>query len=470
MTLHTDYLVKGCGVSSMGFVDTLLRETDATVTIVDRGAAPGGHWNDAYPFVRLHQPAPFYGLASRPLGDERLDTTGPNAGLAALPSGLQVADYCHRAMTELFLPTGRVRYHPMSEVSDDGEIVSLLSGRRERVAVARRLVDGTRLETVIPLTHRRSFEVEGGVACVPPNALPREARGRSRFTVIGGGKTGLDCVSWLLEQGAEPEAITWVLSRDAWWSNRRSHQTAPALRRGTLELMARQSEALASAASVEDIEAGMEAAGAWLRLDRSVRPTMFHAATVTEPELERARRIGARVREGKLLRLEPGRMVLQGGTVPMHADTLCIDCSATALPAGGLERDSVFGDGRIDLHFLRFPMLCLSVALTAFIEARVDEEAARRAMTRVVPNIDTVEDWMDRFVLNAANQAAWAADERVAGWLATCRLDPVAAMMRAIPVEDAEAVALRDRVRASGGDVLANIRRLRGHGTHAGYP
>jgi hypothetical protein len=30
---------------SMGFVDVLLRETDATIAIVDRGAAPGGHWN-----------------------------------------------------------------------------------------------------------------------------------------------------------------------------------------------------------------------------------------------------------------------------------------------------------------------------------------------------------------------------------------------------------------------------------------
>ncbi len=458
---HTDYLVKGCGVSSMGFVDTLLRETDATVTIVDRGPAPGGHWNDAYPFVRLHQPAPFYGLASGPICEARIDAHGTNVGLAALPSGLQVADHYHRAMTERFLPTGRVRYCPSSELTDDGEIVSLLSGRRERVEVARRLVDGTHLETVIPLTHRRAFAVEGGVECVPPNDLPRRARARSRFTIVGGGKTGLDCVSWLLDQGAAPESITWVLSRDAWWSNRRAHQTSAALCTGTLEIMARQSEALASAVSVDDVCEGMEAAGSWLRLDRSVKPSMFHAATVTEVELDRARRLGALVREGKVRRLEPGRMEMEGGPLAAHPDTLYVDCSATALPAGGIGRESVFGDGRIDLHFLRFPMLCLSVALTAFIEARVDDEAAKRSMTRVVPTVDTVEDWMDRFILNASNQAAWAADEQVSGWLARCRLDPVASMMRSIPVEDRDTSALRDRVRGLAGPVLANLRRLR---------
>jgi hypothetical protein len=458
--VRSDYLVKGCGVTSMGFVDTLLRESDATVTIVDRRAAPGGHWNDAYPFVRLHQPAPFYGLASSPIGDDRIDTGGVNAGLARLPSGLQVADYYHRAMTEVFLPTGRVRYFPMSEIGDDGEIVSLISGRRARVA-ADRFVDGTHLETVIPLTHRRSFEVEAGVDCIAPNELARRARGQARFTVIGGGKTGLDCISWLLDQGAESGSISWVLSRDAWWSNRRAHQTSAAFRSGTLELMCRQSEALASAASVDEVGEGMEAAGAWMRLDTSVKPTMFHAATVTAAELERARHLGALIREGRVLRIEPGRMILQGGNVPTRPGTLFIDCSATALPVRTFERESVFGDNRIDLHFLRFPMLCLSVALTAFIEARVSDEASRRAMTRVVPVIDTVEDWIDRFLLNAANQRAWSADPRVSAWLAECRLDPVASMMRSIPSDDHEASGLRDRVRALSGPVLANLGRLR---------
>ncbi len=66
-TLETDYLVVGAGAMGMAFTDTLVTETDAQVVIVDRGHAPGGHWNRAYPFVRLHQPSAYYGVNSRVL-------------------------------------------------------------------------------------------------------------------------------------------------------------------------------------------------------------------------------------------------------------------------------------------------------------------------------------------------------------------------------------------------------------------
>ena len=39
---------------------------------LDRRHGPGGHWNDAYPFVRLHQPSAFYGVPSRNLGEDRI--------------------------------------------------------------------------------------------------------------------------------------------------------------------------------------------------------------------------------------------------------------------------------------------------------------------------------------------------------------------------------------------------------------
>src|SRR5688500_5173557 len=54
--LTTDYLVVGAGVSGMGFTDALVARADAEVIIVDKRHQPGGHWNNAYPFVRLHQP------------------------------------------------------------------------------------------------------------------------------------------------------------------------------------------------------------------------------------------------------------------------------------------------------------------------------------------------------------------------------------------------------------------------------
>ena len=42
--IETDYLLIGAGAMGLAFADTLLTELpDATITIVDRHAKPGGH-------------------------------------------------------------------------------------------------------------------------------------------------------------------------------------------------------------------------------------------------------------------------------------------------------------------------------------------------------------------------------------------------------------------------------------------
>jgi hypothetical protein len=91
LSLQTDYLVN-FGATAMVFVDLMLKETDANFILVDNLAAPGGHWNDAYPFVRLHQPSACYGVPSRAMGQGRTDSTGFNLGLLELAPGFEVAD------------------------------------------------------------------------------------------------------------------------------------------------------------------------------------------------------------------------------------------------------------------------------------------------------------------------------------------------------------------------------------------
>ena len=79
--LQADYLIVGSGAVGLAFADTMLHESDATMVIVDRHHGPGGHWNDAYPYVRLHQPSSFYGVNSRSLGTDAKDATGINLGM-----------------------------------------------------------------------------------------------------------------------------------------------------------------------------------------------------------------------------------------------------------------------------------------------------------------------------------------------------------------------------------------------------
>ncbi|MDF2462318.1 MAG: hypothetical protein K0Q43_553 [Ramlibacter sp.] len=65
---EVDYLIMGAGACGMAFADSLVTNSKSTLAIVDRQHRPGGHWNSAYPFVRLHQPSAFYGVNSRALG------------------------------------------------------------------------------------------------------------------------------------------------------------------------------------------------------------------------------------------------------------------------------------------------------------------------------------------------------------------------------------------------------------------
>ena len=113
--IETDYLVIGAGAAGMSFTDALIDAVqDCDIVVVDRRHAPGGHWNDAYPFVRLHQPAACYGANSRPLGNDQLDESGSNAGLYQQADGVQICDYFRRLMDEHHLASGQVRFFPMS--------------------------------------------------------------------------------------------------------------------------------------------------------------------------------------------------------------------------------------------------------------------------------------------------------------------------------------------------------------------
>lgn len=118
--LETDYLIIGSGAVGMAFADVLLTETDANIIIVDKHHKPGGHWNDAYSFVTLHQPSSFYGVSSRELCGGMIDKIGLNKGLSELASGAEVMAYFDKVMKHTFLPSGRVKYFPMCEYKGDG--------------------------------------------------------------------------------------------------------------------------------------------------------------------------------------------------------------------------------------------------------------------------------------------------------------------------------------------------------------
>jgi len=456
--LETDYLVVGAGASALAFVDTLIDVCDAEVILVDRCDMVGGHWNDAYPFVRLHQPSSYYGVASLPLGRGRIDASGLNAGFEELATGPEVTAYLHRVLAERLLPSGRVRFLPLCDHVGGGTVRHLLSGRTERIGIRRRLVDARLCENTIPATHARGFDVAPGVACIPPNHLPRMAPGHDRFTVLGGGKTGMDSVLWLLERGVAPDRIRWVVPRDPWIVNRAVTQPSGAFYGASFGGHAAQLEALAAARSPEDLALRLEEAGIWMRLDSDVMPGIVHGATLAPRELELLRTVSDVVRAGRVQSLAPDRMQLQQGERRVAPGTLHVDCTASALSHATTA--PVFTADRIALQMIRIFQPTFSTALIARIEALDLGDRARNALAAPLAMPDTVASWVAQQMGSMMNHGACMEVPELKRWSRTCRLDGFGRPGREVDRADPYVARIYERIRAATLPALANMTRL----------
>src|SRR4051795_10632789 len=113
--VEADYLVVGAGASGMAFADSLIDHADVRVAVVDRRHSVGGHWLEAYPFVRLHQASLFYGAASTVLGGGRVQVRGPEAGLSERADQPAICAYYARLLEDRMLASGRVEFFPGCE-------------------------------------------------------------------------------------------------------------------------------------------------------------------------------------------------------------------------------------------------------------------------------------------------------------------------------------------------------------------
>lgn len=421
--IETDYLVIGAGATAMAFVDTLLSETQATVTMVDRYHRTGGHWTIAYPHVRLHQPSAMYGVNSRPLGDGLVDQSGWNAGLYELAGADEICGYFDQVMRQTFLPSGRVSYFPMAEYEGSGRFRRTTSGEEYRVSVRRKIVDTTHQGVTVPAMRPPEFPVADGVPVVPPNALSGLREPYDRYVVVGAGKTGIDACLWLLEQGVAPADLTWIMPRAPWLIDRATVQPRPL--RDVDDLVrsyTAKHEAIMGAGSVPDLFERLEAAGTLLRISQDERPTAFRCATVSRAELAELRKIDDVVRFGRVKRITETDIELDGGTIPTGPRALHVDCTADATPQ--LPVVPIFQDGLITLQSVRVCQPVFSAALIAHVEAAYPDDSVKNDLCPVTPNPRTDLDWL-RFALSGnAEQLRWAGNADIAAWMERSRLHP----------------------------------------------
>lgn len=457
--LECDYVIVGAGAVGMAMADTLAAETSASIVIVDRRARPGGHWNDAYPFVRLHGPSATYGVNSMQLGSGGIDQVGLNAGLNELASGAAICAYYDRVMQENLLPGGRVTWLPLHDVNEDGVAISLLNGQRRRLVARRRWVDATRADTQVPATHGPGFRVADGVTCLTPTELTQWTHPAAGHVIVGGGKTAMDTALWLLEHGVNPDSITWIRPREAWLLNRANVQPTLPFARQTLAAIVAELEAARDATSLPDLFARLESGRLLQRIDLSVTPTMYRCAIVSEAELAQLRRIRRVVRLGHVQAIKPDRIVLDEGEIKTSVRHVHVHCSAAGLPHGPVE--AVFQERRIVPQYVRRCSPTFSAAFIAHLEATIEDDDEKNALSEPVPVPEVPLDWLRMHLQTARNQARWSQHPELQDWLRRSRLEAYTGLFarlhnQADPAWD----KLQYKLRQSRGPALDRMARL----------
>jgi len=427
--IETDYLVVGAGAAGMAFTDSLLTDSDADIVIVDRRHRPGGHWNDAYPFVRLHQPSAYYGVNSVTLGEDRIDTFGINAGMYERATGPEIVAYFDRVMNDRFVPSGRVRFLAMTDYlgrhGADHRVESIVTGEQCTVKIRKKLVDATFLEASVPSRRRPSFQVDPDARLIPVNGLTELSDAASGYTIIGAGKTAMDACSWLLDIGLPADAIRWIRPRDSWLLNRK-YQQPLSLVPWLIEGVSLQQAAAAEADSLQDLFRRLEDSSQLLRIDPSVEPTMYRCATISTAELDALRAIENVVRLGHVTHIGTSQITLDEGSIKTDPRQVHVDCTATGLPAPPPR--PMFEPDRITVQCMRMCQPMFNTALIAYVEATRDNDDTKNALCPPNPYPSTATDWITVQLIAQAAEASWLSVPDIEEWKARSRLNAARGM------------------------------------------
>jgi hypothetical protein len=457
--IETDYLVVGAGASALAFTDALISEADVDVVIVDRRWRPGGHWNDAYDFVRLHQPSATYGVNSRPLGSDTIDRTGPNAGFYERATGAEICEYFGQVLEQQLVGSGHVRYFPVSEYLGDSArgpaFASRLTGVTTEVTVRRGIVDATYLESSVPATHRPSFTWDADARVIPVGELTGVDSPPEGFTVLGSGKTAMDACNWLLDNGVDPDQIRWVRPREPLMTERSSAQPLDLLGM-TLEGFAAAVEVLARADSLPELFEGLEGCGQILRLDPTAPGTMFRGAIVSRAERDALQQIERVVRHGRVAHIGTDRITLSAGEIPTTRKELHVDCTARGL--GSADARPIFEPGRITLQSLTGGFTTYNAALIGYIEATRDDVAEKNRLCPPTAPPTSPRDWISFYRSLIHTTALHGAEADLATFVDTARLSLTASLSTRFG--DPQVVAAVERWLANADDAVRNADRL----------
>jgi hypothetical protein len=252
------------------------------------------------------------------------------------------------------------------------------------------------------------------------------------------------------------------MPRDSWLINRLHTQPGLEFFVETIGGQAEQMEAIAKAASIDELFDRLEACGVMLRIDPAQRPTMFHYATISIGEVEWLRRIRNVIRLGHVQAIEADALVFEGARVPLAADTLCIDCTASAVAPRPAPPQPVFQGNSILLQLTRIPSPTFSAALCAYVEAHYEDDAKKNQLCAPVPFPDGPAGYVSSTVGNMMNQFRWSQEPALRTWIRGSRLDGFGKLVAGVAADDGLRQAVLARLKVQSLAAMANAPKLLG--------
>ena len=436
----------------MAFTDALVEHADVRVALVDRRPGAGGHWLNAYPFVRLHQASLFYGVASTRLGGGRIQQEGPEAGLHERADQPTIRAY-YADVVDRMTATGRVEFFPATDYLGGRVLASLETGERFEVPERCRVVDARYLAPDIPAETPPRFEVSDGARVVPVNELPAIEDSPSQYVVAGSGKTATDAIVWLLQRGADPDSICWVRPRDPWMLNRARVQPDPVVFIGMVADVMCAAEV---SRTLPELFERLEELGVMLRVDRSVVPTMAKTPTLAEWELDLLRSIENVVRLGHVESVRRGRIDLTDGSVAVADDAVVVHCTSEGTRTPPLK--PIWGEEGVTLLPVRAGFPCFGAALTGYVEATRSDDAEKNRLCPPSTYGNSLADWALMNVQGARSVASFRSEPDVRAWSDALALNPARVSPEAVGSPELDHVL--QQVQAHGRAGVEGLARL----------
>lgn len=219
-----DLCILGAGYAALNGLSAAAKylKKGERVVVIDKGPTWGGHWNEQYDFVRLHQPYQAFTA-----GD--LKWRLPGRARSYLATRREIVDHLRSVPSQCashleIEPLFRHEYREHRVRAGQVEIEAVpLAGDGIPVRVrAKRLLKGTGLNHGILPPFRVSSARVRSVGVADPVLQTREfIDSDSPVYVIGSGKTAMDCVLWLASHGRRPRRkVTIIIGSGMWFMTR----------------------------------------------------------------------------------------------------------------------------------------------------------------------------------------------------------------------------------------------------------